>query len=143
MKKNTSTYLATILGVFLLGIGLYLLKSIPNPEGALKALPYICIGLGSGVFGHGMGNIISHNAVKGCPDLEKQIKIDKNDERNVTISNRAKAKAYDMMLFVFGALMLSFALMEVDLTVILLLVFAYLFICGYGIYYRFKYDKEM
>ena len=56
---------------------------------------------------------------------------------------RAKAKAYDMMTFVLGALMLSFALMGVELTAVLLLVFAYLFVHSYAVYYRFKYDKEM
>ncbi|MFK7697603.1 hypothetical protein ACI5FR_32875, partial [Paenibacillus sp. HJGM_3] len=59
------------------------------------------------------------------------------------IANRGKAKAYDMMVFVFGALILALALMGVDLTVVLLLVFAYLFTIGYGTYYRFKYYKEM
>ncbi|WP_324823045.1 DUF6442 family protein [Sinanaerobacter sp. ZZT-01] len=143
MKKNASTYLLTISGLLLLGIGLYLIKTLVDPQGILRALPYVCVGLGCGIFGHGMGELISLKAMKGHPDLEKQLKIDKNDERNIAIANRAKAKAYDMMLFVFGALMLSFALMEVDLTLILLLVFSYLFIAGYGIYYRIKYDKEM
>jgi len=143
MKKNASTYLLTISGLSLLGIGLYLIKTLVDPQGIMRALPYVCVGLGCGIFGHGMGDIISLKAMKGYPDLEKQLKIDKNDERNIAIANRAKAKAYDMMIFVFGALMLSFALMEIDLTVILLMVFAYLFIAGYGIYYRFKYDKEM
>lgn len=59
------------------------------------------------------------------------------------IANCAKAKAYEMMVYVFGALMISFALMRVDMIVILLLVFAYLFVVAYGIYYRVKYDKEM
>jgi 4-hydroxybenzoate polyprenyltransferase len=71
------------------------------------------------------------------------MEIERKDERNIAISNRSKAKAYDLMIFVFGALMLSFALMGVDLVLILLLVFAYLFVVGYGIFYRIKYDKEM
>lgn len=81
--------------------------------------------------------------MKNDPLLEKQYQIDVQDERNVTIANRSKAKAYDMMIYVFGALMLAFALMQVDLNVILLLVAAYLFVLGYGVYFRFKYDKEM
>ncbi len=48
-----------------------------------------------------------------------------------------------MMIFVFGALMLSYVLMGTDMIVILLLVFAYLFVVAYGLYFRFKYDKEM
>ena len=55
----------------------------------------------------------------------------------------AKAKAYDGMLFVLAALMVSFALMGADMAVVLLLVFAYLFIVGEFIYYLNKYQKEM
>jgi hypothetical protein len=71
------------------------------------------------------------------------MEIERKDERNVSISNRAKAKAYDLMIYVFGALLLSFALIGVDMVEILLLVFAYLFVAGYGVFYRIKYDKEM
>ncbi|WP_312648393.1 DUF6442 family protein [Aminipila sp.] len=143
MKRIISSNLLTILGLLLLGIGLYLVKTVPDPQGIFRALPYVCVGLGCGVFGHGMGNIISHKAIKSNPDLEKQLEIDRNDERNIAIGNRAKAKAYDMMIFVFGALLFAFALMGIDMITILLMVFAYLFITIYGIYYRFKYDKEM
>lgn len=109
----------------------------------LRTLPFICIGLGSGLFGSGMGELIGQRALKNSPAIAKQMEINKNDERNIAIATRAKAKAYDMMVFVFGALMLAFALMETELTVVLLLVFGYLFTIGYGIYYRFKYDREM
>jgi hypothetical protein len=143
MKKNGMDYIITVIGILMLGTGLFLVKTITVPQGFMKALPYICIGLGCGIFGHGMGNIISRKALKNSPDIQKQLEIDKNDERNVAIGNSAKAKAYDMMIFVFGALMLSYVLMGIDMIAILLLVFAYLFVVTYGLYYRFKYDKEM
>lgn len=143
MKKNGMEYIITVIGILILGTGLFLAKTITDPQGFMKALPYICIGLGCGIFGHGMGNIISRKALKNSPNIRKQLEIDKNDERNVAIGNSAKAKAYDMMIFVFGALMLSYALMGIDMIVVLLLVFAYLFVVTYGLYYRFKYDKEM
>lgn len=143
MKKLKTDYLIAIAGIILLGIGLYLVKSNIDPQGFLKSLPYICIGLGCGIFGHGMGNLISRKLIKTDPNLERRIEIDKNDERNITIANRAKSKAYDLMTFVFGALMITFALIRVDMVAVLLLVFAYLFVQGYAIYYRCKYDKEM
>ncbi|APM39801.1 DUF6442 family protein [Clostridium kluyveri] len=144
--KNSIHYITIIIGLLLLSIGLYLVKAIIkpiDPQGMMKALPYICIGLGCGIFGRGMGEIISHRAIKNYPDIKKQIEIDTQDERNSAIRNRAKAKGYDMMIFIFGALMVAFALMGIDLTVLLLLVFAYLFVVGYSSYYRYKYDKEM
>ena len=143
MKKNDTDYIITGIGILLLGVGLYLIKIFVAPEGIMKALPYICVGIGCGSFGHGMGNVISRSVLKNSPDIQKQMEIDKNDERNVSIRNSAKAKAYDIMIFVFGALILSFSLMGVDMIVILLSVFAYLFIIFYGIYYRSKFDKEM
>lgn len=143
MKKNETDYILTIIGILILGTGLFLVKTISDPQGLMKALPYLCIGLGCGIFGHGMGNIISRKALKNSPDIQKQLEINKNDERNVAIGNSAKAKAYDMMVFVFGALMFSYALMGINMIAILLLVFVYLFVIAYGLYYRFKYDKEM
>lgn len=143
MKKKWIDYCGVIVGLLLLGVGLYLVKTVPEPQGIMKALPYICIGLGAGIFGNGMGNIISKGALKGSPDLQKQIEIDQKDERNVAISHRAKAKAYDMMIFVYGALLLAFALMGIDMTAVLMLVCAYLFVVFYSIYCRSKYEKEM
>lgn len=143
MKKNGFDYLITVIGLLLLGFGLFLVKTHSAQQGIMRALPYICIGIGCGAFGHGVGNIISQKAIKNSPNIQKQLEIDKNDERNVAIANRAKAKAYDMMIFVLGALILAFALMGIDVLAVLMLVFAYLLIIGYGIYYRCKYDREM
>ncbi|TDF91124.1 hypothetical protein [Paenibacillus piri] len=143
MKKTISAYLLTIVGVGLLAGGLYFIKTIEDPQGMLRALPYICAGLGCVIFGHGIGEIIVRSAMKNNPAAAKQLEIDQKDERNLAVANRAKAKAYDMMVFVFGALFLSFSLMGIDLIVVLLLVFAYLYILVYNSYYRFKYYKEM
>lgn len=144
MKKNNyKDYLIAVFGIVLLICGLVIIKKVSEPQGIMRALPYIFIGIGCGVFGHGMGEIISYRVVKNNPDILKQIEIEKKDERNITISNSAKAKAYDMMVNVFGALMVCFALMGVSFTVVILLVCSYLFVIFYGVYCRYKYDKEM
>jgi hypothetical protein len=143
MKKAISSYFLTVVGLGLLAGGLYFIKTIEDPQGLLQALPYICFGLGCGMFGHGMGEIIVGHAMKKNPAAAKQLEIDQKDERNMAIANRAKAKAYDMMVFMFGPLIIAFALMAIDLTVVLLLAFTYLFFLGYNSYYRIKYYKEM
>jgi len=61
----------------------------------------------------------------------------------MVIAYRAKAKAYDMMVFTLGAILLAYALMDLDMVAILMLVFANLLIIGYGIYYQIKYEREM
>lgn len=141
--KKAKNYVILAVGVILLITGLYLVKTSSHPGVFMTALPYVCIGVGCGAFGHGMGNIISIKIIQKNPDVQKQMEIEQKDERNAIIANRAKAKASDIMIFVFGALMIAFALMGVDMIPVLLFVFAYLFVQGYAVYYRCKYEKEM
>jgi len=143
MNKMISSYLYTVLGIGLLIGGLYFIKTIEDPQGMMRALPYICVGLGCSIFGHGIAEMIVRHAMKNAPAAAKQLEIDKKDERNLAVANRAKARAYDMMVFVFGAIILALSLMGIDITAVLLLVFVYLLFLGYNSYYRFKYDKEM
>lgn len=138
MKSKKMGYAVTVIGSLLLAIGLYLIKTIGDFQGLMMTLPYIRIGVGCGLFGHGMGDIISERAIRNYPEIQRQL----DDEHNVDITNRAKGKAFDIMTFVFGALMLSFAPMGIDIVAVLLLVFAYLFVQGTAIYYRFKFDRE-
>lgn len=141
MKRVKNGFVALI-GLLLVGIGLYLIKAVAEPQNVMKALPYLCVGLGCGMFGHGLGDMIARKAVEKNPDLAKQIEIEKKDERNVMIWNMAKAKGYDMMIYVFAALLLAYALMGVAYTVIIPFVVAYLFVQGYAVYYRVKVEKE-
>ncbi|QNL44535.1 hypothetical protein H8790_00290 [Oscillibacter hominis] len=143
MKKNHLDYVLVLAGVLLLGTGVLLIRRLDHPEHIMRALPYVCIGVGCGTFGHGMGELISRRALKNAPEAARQLEIDRRDERNIAIETRAKAKAYDLMTYVFGAVMVSFALMGVELTAVLILVFAYLLVHGWGIYYRCKYEQEM
>lgn len=96
MKTKITGYAVTIIGLLLLAAGLCLLKMNGDPQGIMLALPYVCIGIGCGLFGQGMGNIISERAVRSNPEIQKKLEIEKNDERNIAIANRAKGKAYDM-----------------------------------------------
>ena len=143
MNKKLINYFIVIIGIMLLVCGLILIKLIDSPQGILIALPYICVGLGCGIFGHGIGNIINSRIMYNTPDVKKQMEIEQKDERNIAIQNNAKAKAYDMMVFVFGTLIISLALINVDMMVILMLVSSYLFVIGYRVYCIVKYDKEM
>lgn len=81
MKSKISNGIPTLLGLLLLAGGLFLVKSAAAFQGSLSALPYVCIGVGSGLFGHGMGNVISEHAIRKDPELKKRQDIEKNDER--------------------------------------------------------------
>lgn len=78
-----------------------------------------------------------------CGTVRKQLEIAQKDERNQAIASQAKSKAFDMMTFSFGALMLVFALMQVDMAALLMLVFVYLLVHGYAVYCHCRYEKEM
>ena len=109
----------------------------------IAPLPYVLLGVGCGAFGWGAGELLKRRAVEGDPEIEKRLRIEQQDERNRTIADRAKARAYDAALYIFSALMLCFALMQVELAVILQLVGAYLLVVGVSIYYYVKYNHEL
>ena len=142
MSRATKQYILAAAGILCFITGLVSLKTIAEPQGVLQVLPYLCIGIGCGVFGHGAGEIAANRAYAKNPQLRKQMEIEKQDERNIAIANQAKAKAYDSMLYVLGAVMIAFALMNVQTTTILLLVGAYLLVVGVFIFYLNKYQKE-
>ena len=142
MSRATKQYILAIAGILCFITGFVSLKAIAEPQGVLQVLPYLCIGIGCGVFGHGAGEIAANRAYAKNPQLRKQMEIEKQDERNIAIANQAKAKAYDSMLYVLGAVMIAFALMNVQTTTILLLVGAYLLVVGVNVFYLNKYQKE-
>lgn len=139
MKKN---YFISILGLLLLGTGILLFRLLPDTEPIFKTLPYLCIGIGCGLFGHGLGGIISLYCIKKDPNLEKQIRIEKDDERNIMLMNIAKSKAFDMMIYVFGALILTYAIMGISFMILIPFIICYLFVEFYSIYYLIKIDKK-
>ncbi len=142
MKKGNGIITA-IIGAALLAAGFFLGRRFENAQDIMSTLPYIFIGIGAGLFGHGIGGMLERRVLKNHPEIQKTIEIEKNDERNIALTNRAKGKAYDIMIPAFGALMVSFALMGVELFAVLALVIAYLFVVGCNIYYRVKFEKEM
>ena len=140
MKNKTKSTVLTVVGLLVLAAGLVTIKMYAL---GTQAAPYLCIGLGCGVFGQGLGELLTRRSEKGHPELARQREIEENDERNIALRDKAQAKAYRIMLPVFGALFFAFGLMQVELRVILLLVAAYLYICGCSVYYSVKYRKEM
>ena len=137
MKKYRNAVVA-VLGVLLWAAGCWMVRA-----DRANTLGYVCIGLGCGMFGHGTGELLAQRALKGDPALQRRMEIEQKDERNMAIADRAKGRAFDLMSSVFGALMVTFALMGVEMAPLLLLVAAYLFVHGYALYWRFRCEKEM
>ena len=74
----------------------------------------------------------------------KQLKIEEKDERNIALANAAKARAYEMMMWLYAisiSLLALFNIISVFVFFILLSVFA---ICQiYFIIRLWKYHKEL
>ena len=138
MKKNN--YLMLALGIGLFVAGLLLIK---NEQLESLLIPYLLIGFGAGLFGNGFSDLIVTQVMKKNPELAKEDRINREDERNQLISARSKEKAFDMATYLLGALMLAYALMKENLAIVLSLVAVYLFIQFYALYWRFRLEKEL
>ena len=55
-------------------------------------IPFLCLGIGCGMFGHGLGDVLAEAALRKDPALARQIEIVQNDERNLYIGSLAKGK---------------------------------------------------
>ena len=77
MKSKITNHATIIIGLLLLAVSLYLIKTSNDPQGIMRTLPYVCIGIGCGLFGHGMGNVISERAINSYPELKRQLDIEK------------------------------------------------------------------
>lgn len=138
MKKNN--YLTLALGIGMFVAGLLLIK---NEQLESLLIPYLLIGFGAGLFGNGFSDLIVTQVMKKNPELAKEDRINRKDERNQLINARSKEKAFDLATYLLGALMLAYALMKENLAIVLSLVAVYLFIQFYALYWRFRLEKEL
>ena len=146
MKKNKNVVkdcFLTFLGIGLVLVGFLFHNKIVSTDKMIATIPYIFIGVGCGIFGHFMDNLIKYFSTKNNEELEKQIQIDKNDERNIIIAEKSKAKAYDLMIYLFASLLIIFSLMGVDKLVIIMIVAIYISIKIYALYWRTKFERKM
>ena len=129
-KVGRHFFLAAM-GLIVFLAGLVLIKTAKDAEGIMITLPYICVGLGSGIFGGNIGTALKNKAMLKNPQAARQFEREQKDERNQVISNKSKARVYDLMIFVYAAVVLAFALMQVEIYVTMTLVAVYLFfICN-------------
>lgn len=142
MKNRGKSIAYIVLGGLLLAGGVVLLCTVGEPEGIYRALPYLLIGIGCGVFGGGLGDYLAARAVKNEPELQRQIEVEQNDERNQIIRDRAKSRGYTVMTTVFSALLLAYAFMDAPLEILLPFVAAYLFVQGYVVVQFIKLEKK-
>ena len=146
MEKNNTVLknsFFALLGLALVVLGILGQKQGVSGEKTVEAIYYLLIRLGCGIFGHFTGNIIRYFSIKNNEALRRQIEIEKKDERNIAIAEKSKSKAYDLMIYLFAAMLIMFSLMGADKVQIVIIVAIYLSIQLYGLYWRAIFEKEM
>lgn len=138
MKRKTAFYAAMLI----IGICCTAASFFFNDEEA-KPIAGILIGVGLGFIGLSISNLIMKHMERKNPELEKQAKIDYNDERNTIIRNRAKAKAGDITQWLIMGIAYITILISAPLWVTLAVVIVFLFYNVLGLYLMNKYQKEM
>ncbi len=135
-NKKMKLYVAlAVMGAVLIAIGKFVLLDDTTSG--------LFIGIGAGLFGLSVAQIIVIGIAGKNPEYKRKTSIEENDERNIAINNKAKAKGFDAMGYILTILMLIFVFVNANLSIILLLVFAYLIIYGVFIFYLNKYSREM
>ena len=127
-----------VLGAILFAIGGFVFtgKDVNTVSG-------LFIGIGAGLFGLSVAQIIVIVIAEKNPEYKRKASIEEKDERNIAISNKAKAKGFNAMGYILPILMLVYILINADLLLLLLLVFAYLLVYCVYVFYLNKYSKEM
>jgi len=119
MKNNKlTTHLAKcIIGTVLIAAGIMLAVFYTVPHGNMQALPFVLGGMGLVAFVGGLSGALTARIMRKDPDLAKQLK-DFYDERAIMLENKAKAKTSDFTTVLLWALLIFFAVMQVQALVI-------------------------
>lgn len=126
-----------LLGIGLIGAGIFLLSD------AREAITGVCIGIGAALVSRSMVDILLLRYYEKHPELKKQQKIEKYDERMVAIRNKAKAKVFDIMVYVLMVLPFLMILAELALWMVLTVIGIYLSAYFLLVYLTIQYSKKM
>ena len=103
----------------------------------------ILLGTGAGVSGASIAKLYSINLEKKNPDMIKENEIELQDERNVLIRQRAKAKSADITQWLIMIIAYLEIFVNAPLWIILLTVGIFVLYNIIQIYYINKFNNEM
>jgi len=143
MKNQKSYIISCIIGAAMIITGALLAIFYTVPQGIMQTLPFVLVGIGFGSFGGGLGGAVSIHMMKNDSNMAKQIQIEENDERNINIEHKAKAKTDSFMSVLLLELTIFLAMMQVKPLVVLVFVGAIFLRIFVLFYFLNKYRKEM
>lgn len=109
----------------------------------VKTIAGVLIGVGGGLFGMSVSNLVMLHMERKHPELEKQKRIEQKDERNTMIRNRAKAKAGDITQWLIVAIAALNILIDAPLWVTLVILAVYAAYNVISLALIAKYQKEL
>ena len=68
MKNRGKGRFTPAVGLLILLAGFVLLKTGASAQQTMRVLPFVCIGVGSGIFGHGLGAVLNDKAARSDPE---------------------------------------------------------------------------
>lgn len=131
MKKEGIYYITIIIGVILLFIGVFIFK-----------FNVLLLASGWILFCFGTDKILTKRREEKDPEFKKIRKVVLNDERRIYIENKAKAKAYDLMIYLIAGVLLIYSYISASIVEVLSIVAVYTIIIGYRMFLTYKYSVE-
>lgn len=138
MLKKTSFYIATlIIGIVLAAV------SFLFTEEAVKAVGGVLLGVGAGLTGMSIANLLMKRYEKKHPDIARQNEIEQGDERSVMIRTRARATAGTALQWLVIALAFVLILADAPLWQTLTVVGVYVVYHVLTLVLTARYQKQM
>lgn len=133
-KKSTFYVMAIITSIIMIILSQFV---------ELNSHSGILLGTGAGVIGASIAKLYTINLEKKNPDMIKENEIELQDERNVLILQRAKAKSADITQWLIMLIAYLEIFVNAPLWIILLTVGIFVLYNIIQIYYINKFNKEM
>ena len=142
-KRGRTAFILLIIGVILVIVSTITLFFLSEERYSYTVVSYLVFGIGFGLVGDALGRLNSLRLERKDPERMKIIRVEKNDERNIAIDEKAKAKAFSFMIYLYAAVLVLLAVMRVELRALLIMVAAYLLVVMFSLFVKLKLYKEM
>ena len=135
MQKQSTFYITALIISIIMIIGSLFIEHNSHSG--------ILLGTGAGVLGANIAKLYFISLEKKNPDMIKENEIELQDERNVLIRQRAKAKSADITQWLIMIIAYLEIFVNAPLWIILLTVGIFVLYNIIQIYYINKFNKEM
>lgn len=138
MKNKMLLYVLLAVAGIIIAIAGFVLKGA-----SAENLSGILMGVGAGIFGGSAAMVISTAIEKKYPEVKRKKDIEVNDERNISVRNKAKAQTHNVMTQILYFVTAGLAIANVDMVIILSMVGAILLQTVLYIVFFNHYNKVM